>query len=417
MRDWMVRPMAIVSLLLSAGCMAAGPQYKSWFRAELLPAEGAAQAYLRIEQDNAAVQRLTLRMPAARYQLGDSDGAVTRDGDTVTWRVPPDGGRLRYRYEITSRRDSGAFDARLTEQGGVFRGDDLFPPASVLTADGAVATARVRIDVPEGWSVHTQYGRASNRSRRVINPTRRFDRPTGWMIAGPLGVRIDQIAGRTVVAAGLAGDRMRRNDVLAFLRWNLPALIDAAGVFPSRLLIVGADDPYWRGGLSASRSFYLHVDRPMIGEDGTSTVLHELVHIATGLSAADQEDWLVEGLAEYYSLEIMRRTDTLSQDRFDDAMRAIARRSAQIKGLATRRSSGDVTRRAVAGLHALAEELKSRYGIAGGLDPILQALAKRGEPVTVQAFRRLVEAQGGGDAPALATLLTLAAQPAPAADS
>jgi hypothetical protein len=417
MQNWMARPIAVAALLLSAGCMADGPQYKSWFRAQLLPKQGAAQAYVRIEQDNAAVQRLILRMPASRYELGDSDGEVTRDGDQVTWLVPADGGRLRYRYNITSRRDSGAFDARLTEDGGLFRGDDLFPPASVLTEDGAIAVARVRIDVPEGWSVHTQYGRANNRSRRVVNPRRRFDRPTGWMIAGPLGVRIDQIAGRTVAVAGLAGDGLRRNDILAFLRWNLPALIDAAGVFPPRLLVVGADDPYWRGGLSASRSFYLHVDRPMIGEDGTSTLLHELVHIATGLSAAGNEDWLVEGIAEYYSLEIMRRTDTLSQDRFDDAMQDSLRRSAQVNGLATRRSKGDVTRRAVAGLHALAEELKSEHDVRGGLDPILRGLAERGEPVTVDSFQELVEAQIGGDSPALATLLKLAAQPAPAADS
>ncbi|MEM1230168.1 MAG: hypothetical protein AAGI15_06500 [Pseudomonadota bacterium] len=412
-----LRPLLALTLIfVSGGCMAAAPGYKSWFRAELVPKEGIAQAYIRIEQAQAQVELLKLRMPESAYTLEDSDGTVTREGDQVIWQVPADGGRLRYRYRIANQRENGAFDARLTEAGGLFRGDDLFPPAAVTTKDGALATARVRIDVPEGWSVQTQYGSATNRSRRVSNPERRFDRPTGWMIAGPLGVRIEEIAERTVVAAGLRGEQMRRNDLLAFLRWNLPELVDAAGTFPPRVLIVGADDPFWRGGLSASRSFYLHVDRPMIGEDGTSTLLHELVHIATGISAAGNEDWLVEGLAEYYSLEIMRRSNTISQARFDKAMAGIAEDSAHIDGLATAGSSGDVTRRAVAGLHALAEAMKTRHGIETGLDPLLQGLVEIGAPVTLDAFDALGTTLGIRDDAAFEALLALARKPAPAKD-
>ncbi|MFK7914444.1 MAG: hypothetical protein AB8B93_11070 [Pseudomonadales bacterium] len=412
---WLLLALAGLCVLAS-GCAQAsdptdqtGPSYKSWFRAELLPEQGIAQAYVRIEQDAAQVKRLTLRMPAARYTLGGVDGQVVRDGDTVVWQVPADGGRLRYQYVVANKRDNGAFDARLSAAGALLRGDDLFPPAAALTEDGAHAIARVRIDVPDDWSVQTQYGRANNRSRRVQNPARRFDRPTGWIIAGKLGVRIDKIAERTVVTAGFRNEPMRRNDILAFMRWNLPELIKVTGRFPERLLMVGADDPFWRGGLSGSRSFYLHVDRPMISENGTSTVLHELTHVATGLRAKGQADWIVEGLAEYYSLEIMRRTNTISQQRFDDAIAGLTRWSADVDDIATDRSAGAVTARAVVALHKLAEELKQTHNRSEGLDPIMRALSQGDAPVTLAQFKKLAREQvGTSRSPALAALLALA---------
>ena len=396
--------------MLASGCVqAAGPSYKSWFRAALLPEEGIAEAYIRIEQDAAQVKRLTLRMPATRYTLGQTDGAVQREGDRVIWQVPANGGRLRYRHVVANKRDNGAYDARLTPVGALLRGDDLFPPAAALTEDGATAIARVRIDVPDGWSVQTQYGRANNRTRRISNPRRRFDRPTGWIIAGNLGVRIDEIAERTVVTAGFRNEPMRRNDILAFMRWNLPELIKVTGRFPERILMVGADDPFWRGGLSGSSSFYLHVDRPMISENGTSTVLHELTHVATGLRAEGQADWIVEGLAEYYSLEIMRRTNTISQQRFDDAIAGLARWSADVDDIATDRSAGAVTARAVVALHRFAEELKHSHQRKEGLDPIMRALSQGDAPVTLEQFRTLARGVlGDGPSPALAALLALA---------
>ncbi len=411
-----LRRAALLFLVASGSACANDLTYKSWFRAKLDPEGGTADAYIRIEQDQHLVKRLTLRMPQERYQLGAVDGRWHRDGDKVIWEVPASGGRLRYLHPLLSKRENGAFDGQLTEQGGLFRGDDLFPPAAALTEDDAIAIARVRIDVPEQWSVHTQYGRANNRNRRVENPERRFDRPTGWIIAGRLGVRTDEIAERRVVTAGFIGEHMRRNDILAFLRWNLPELIKVTGRFPPRLLIVGADDPYWRGGLSASRSFYLHVDRPMISANGTSTILHELAHIATGLRAAGDDDWIVEGLAEYYSLEIMRRTNTISPARFDDALVQLGEWSADVTSIATDRSAGKVTAKAVVALHALAQELQADYAQVDGLDYIMGALAANDEPVTFSQFRKLVQDLGAADSKALAQLAILVGDESRSAD-
>src|SRR5690606_21947056 len=134
--------------------------------------------------------------------------------------------------------------------------------------------------------------------------------PTGWIVLGHLGVRYDTISGIRTKVAGPVNQGVRRMDMLALLRWTLPELLRILPDFPHRLTIVSAGDPMWRGALSAPQSLYLHAERPLISENGTSTLLHEVVHVGLGVGAGHGADWVVEGLAEYYSLEMLRRSGT-----------------------------------------------------------------------------------------------------------
>ena len=93
---------------------------------------------------------------------------------------------------------------------------------------------------------------------------------------------------------------------------------------PPRLLIVSAGDPMWRGGLSGPSSMFLHSDRPLISENRTSTLLHELVHIALGIRGDEESDWIVEGLAELYSLETLRRSGGISEQRYKQALKHLS---------------------------------------------------------------------------------------------
>ena len=100
---------------------------------------------------------------------------------------------------------------------------------------------------------------------------------------------------------------MRRLDLLTFLHWTLPELSRTFTDLPERILIAGAPNGMWRGGLSAPASLYMHVGRPVVSENRTSTVLHELIHLAGFHSAAEGADWIVEGVPEYYSLLLLKR--------------------------------------------------------------------------------------------------------------
>ena len=65
---------------------------------------------------------------------------------------------------------------------------------------------------------------------------------------------------------------------------------------------------------------YLHSDRPLISANGTSTLLHEARYTSQPVCmATGGADWIVEGIAEYYSLELLRRSNTISERRYKKA--------------------------------------------------------------------------------------------------
>ena len=229
--------------------------------------------------------------------------------------------------------------------------------------------------------------RPTDRALVVDDPSTHFDRPKGWLIAGVLALRRDVIADRAVAVASPEGAGLRSNDILAFVRWTLPSLVQVFPEFPPRLLIVSGPDTMWRGGLSGARSLYLHADRPLISQNGTSTPLHEMVHVASGLHGTGGADWIVEGLAEYYSVELLRRSNTISQKRFDQSIDTLAQWSAGTKCVATDHSEGTRTAQAVLVMHALDHEIRDRVARP-------QVARRRGPcaddaraPVTNAAFR------------------------------
>jgi hypothetical protein len=94
-------------------------------------------------------------------------------------------------------------------------------------------------------------------------------------------------------------------------------------------------------------------NRPLISENGTSPLLHELVHVALRIYAAPPDDWIVEGLAEFYALEIMNRSGTIAKNRYAIAHRALADWGRDVASLRQPRSSGPVTAKAVGVFRAL----------------------------------------------------------------
>jgi predicted metalloprotease with PDZ domain len=190
-------------------------------------------------------------------------------------------------------------------------------------------------------------------------------------------------------------------DVLAMLKWNLPRIRKVTPDMPDRLLVVSADDPMWRGGLSGPRSLFLHTDRPMISENGTSTLVHEMMHVANRLEAQQGADWIVEGLAEYYSLKIMWRSGTISDQRYERAFRSLERRGQEADRLDVDISRGPVTARAVGIMRKLDHEIYKRSRHEKSLDDVMLLLMKSGQKVSLQLLRRAAAECIGAPAEAL----------------
>ena len=371
-------------------------EYEILYSGQFKPAEGFFAARIEVSQDVPLLRLLDFAAAEAKYYHFAGDGEVRREGDRVLWTIPPEGGTLNYEVRVDHRRGS-TLDARLTDRWSLVRLDDLFPPARARSRIRSEARATLAFDGPDGWLFETQYG-AVDDPVAVDNPRRSFDRPTGWLAAGKLGIRREMIADRKVAIAAPIDQGLRRMDILAFLGWVLPDLTEVFPGFPDRLLVTGARDGMWRGALSGPSSLYLHTDRPLLSENGTSTLLHELVHVATRFNGGPRDDWLVEGLAEYYSLEILRRSGGITRERFDDSMDELEAWARSGKGKLRSPSTGPHTARAVIVLLNLQKELRDKK--AGRLDAIVRELVEGGV-LTGSRLLELTETALGGPSESL----------------
>jgi hypothetical protein len=284
----------------------------------------------------------------------------------------------------------------------VFRGDDVFPPAYTDLSVGLDANAALHVHLPEGWSFVAPYRRIEDNIYEIAHADRRFDRPTGWMAAGRLGVRRERIAGVHVIVAGPLNQGVRRLDILALLNWNLPRVRRLVpDHMPERLVVVSAGDPMWRGGLSGPNSLYLHADRPLLSENGSSTLVHELIHVATRIEGEKGADWIVEGMAEYYSLKLMWRSGTITEHRYQEAFDKLAKWGEEAERLDVDPSRGPVTARAVGIMRALDREIYTETKHEKSFDDVVRLLTASGEKVNLERLRAAIGEVIGGPAKTL----------------
>ncbi len=332
------------------------------------------------------MREMRLSIDPERHQRFRGDGEIREADGYLVWRPPRVGGTLRYNVAMVNRRGESRYDALVTDDWALFRGDDVFPSARTRTLVGARAQARLELELPKGWSSVAPYPGDGDDAYRVDNPTRRFDRPTGWMLAGEIGVRRALIADSRVAIAAPVGENFRRMDVMAFLHWTLPRVRQAFPTLGERLVVVGAGDPMWRGGLSGPDSIFLHADRPLVSENGTSTLLHELVHVAMGVAGNDHDDWVVEGLAEYYTVKILRDSGTLGERRSALTLETMKDWSRDVDDLFVRRARGPVTARAATLFAQLDREIGRRASDGDSLDDVVARMISGNKPYSYEAL-------------------------------
>jgi len=330
--------------------------YHTHFAAEFFTDKATARVTITVSQDEPVIKFFDFNAPADKYTLIQGDGEVRVGDGRMIWSPPATGGSLTYTVNIDHRRDD-AFDAMHSAGWVLMRLGDLFPAARVRARKGARSVSSLVLKGPQDWGFESRYGSLVT-SKTLPSTDRVFTRPTGWLVGGNIGTRREIINGRRVAVSAPVNSGVRRLDTLAFLRWTLPALSRVFPDLPQRILVAGAPRQMWRGGLSAPGSLYLHADRPLISENGTSTLLHELVHLAGMHSSTEGADWIVEGVAEYYSLLILKRSGGLSVKRFDATIDKLRVWVIKDKGVLADPSKGVDTAAAVLTLHALAAELQ-----------------------------------------------------------
>jgi len=362
-------------------------RYEVVYRLMIEQGETVATANIHIASDKRVLRELQFSIDPNRHSAFDGDGEISTDNGRLIWQPPRRGGTLSYQVSIPQRRQNGAFDARMTDEWALFRIGDVFPPIRTRTITGALSDARLELVLPDEWSALTSYLSGDSKfSFPFDNPDRNFDRPSGWVLIGDIGVRRGKIADTRVAIGSPVGENVHRMDLMAYLNWTLPELRRIFPTLDERLVIVSAGDPMWRGGLSGPNSLYIHADRPMISENGTSTLLHELVHVAMGVSGSEHDDWLVEGLAEYYSIKILRITETLSMRRRDLALQHLREWGEDVDNLFVKRSSGAITARAVTLLAELDAHLIEETNGRRSLDDVVVSMIENKQPYSYRSL-------------------------------
>lgn len=359
-----------------------------------------ADVELRISQDRPLLRELSMPFDARLIKDISGDGQVSIDNGRVCWLPPADGGKMHWFATIPHLRDGKSYDAYIGRDWAIFRAEDIIPPTSTRAMAGSTSRTTLVFELPDGWSAVTEYFRRSN-AFNVTNSLRRFDRPSGWILLGKLGTRHETIAGIRVTVAAPVGQAVRRMDILALLNWTLPEIVRLLPAYPRRLTVISAGDPMWRGGLSAPRSFYIHADRPLISENGTSSVMHEAIHVGLGSGAVSGADWVIEGLAEYYGLEILRRSGTISERRYQDARSKLKKWGNDVKSLCVAASTGAVTARAVTLLAQLNDEISKKSKRKHDLDDVFREVAASTDKISFQWLRDVAAGLAGGQSEVL----------------
>lgn len=405
----MPRTSLLCVLLICAAPVWAAKKTDLDYRVRFLPDSDQAEVSLDLEKGQ-AVRELDFNLGAdGRYSdfKADGDWQVEKRGEVErgTWSPAQGKATLSYRVRINHQRDSGSYDARMTEDWALLRGDDLVPAARLTLREGMELVSRLQFDLPDGWkSVETGWPRVGTHRFRIDNPSRHFDRPTGWILAGKIGTRRARLGMTEVTVAAPLGESMRRMDMLTVLTFVWP---QAQAIFqrdPAKVLVVGAGEPMWRGGLSGPHSLFMHADRPVVSENGTSSLLHELVHVLGRIGDHDRSDWISEGVAEYYAIELLRRSGGMTEERYQQVRKHLEKWSRDVKTLRGERSSGPVTARAVLLLQDLDQEIRKRTEGRRTLDDVTRGLMRL-DTASTEDFIAISENVMGGSSKVLDTRL------------
>ncbi|EZP32670.1 hypothetical protein [Pseudomonas sp. RIT288] len=399
---------SLIGLLTLSAPVWAAKKIDLDYHVRLLPQSDQAEVRLTLAKGE-AVRSLDFDLgDGTHYSDFKADGQWQLTPGKQTrglWRPFGDKPSLTYRVSISHGRKSGSFDTRMTPTWALLRGDDLVPPARLDQQDGVELVSRLQFELPNGWqSVETAWPRIGKKKFRIDNPSRLFDRPTGWMLAGHLGSRRTRLGETEVTVASPQGQGMRRMDVLTLLTFVWPQVQAVYPRHPKKLLIVGANDPMWRGTLGAHESIYVNTRLPLVSESGSSALVRELAQVFGRINDERRSDWISEGFAEYYAIELVRRAGGMSDERYQALQAKLTRDSQKVTTLRGEQISAAQLSKAVLVLQELDREIRLKTRNKRSLDDVLRGAMHLGT-VDTREFVQLADSVLGETSKVLDTEL------------
>jgi predicted metalloprotease with PDZ domain len=160
----------------------------------------------------------------------------------------------------------------------------------------------------------------------------------------------------------------------------------------------------WRGSQSAHESIYLNSHLPLVSESGSSALVRELAQMFGRINGTQRSDWIAEGFAEYYAIELVRRAGGMSDERYASLHGKLVRSSQKVTTLRGGRVSPAQVARAVVLLQELDSEIRLKTHNKRSLDDVLRGAMRLGD-IDTKTFVQLSESVIGGSSKVLSTEL------------
>ncbi len=397
---WFIAAIVVTGALFLAGVLrtsVAAPVSKATFSIDYIVTISATNPHLaRVRwelQGIHEVEELRLDFRARSVKKLRGSGSIEGNAQGARWRPGGPYGHLSYTVAIDHLRGtSGKFDSYASRNWILTRARQLFPKTTIRVSPQAEATtksrARLIFRLPSGWRSAAPFTRLAADAFELPEENKILARPRGWLVLGEIELAHEEIADIMVQIAAVPGGALPADKIFELLSPTLPALKKLLNATPSNLLIARGPDPMWRGGISGAFSCFLHSDRPLRTPDQTSPYLHELFHVLQPNPAAADADWIMEGLAEYYSVELQRRAGLLDTDQFARALRLFERHGEWNVDLTTQRDSAATNNSAPLVMYALDQRIQHATAGKKRLDDVVSLLAQQGGSIDSERFRQ-----------------------------
>ena len=357
----------------------------------------------RVRWDLAGIEEinaLTLRFPAAHFRDFDATGTLEAVPGGLKW--VPNGPYAHLAYRVTIDRVRGQherYDSYAGPNWIVTRARALFPRVDIdwSARDGGRPQSRARLQfrLPAGWRSAAALESLGPLTFQLEQPGTVLDRPRGWFALGEFRTDHVDIDGTLLQVVRMPGSTLDAPALFGFLERTLPPLQRLLATTAPRLLLVSAPDPMWHGGISGERSFYMHAGRPLRTPDHTSPYLHELFHVLQDYTPAADADWIEEGLAEYYSVELQRRAGLVDAAAFARALGYFRRYGLWNVNLTQQHDNAATNNSAPLVMYALDQRIQRATAGKARLDDVVHVLVRSGGTVDTRRFRDAVKTVSG----------------------
>lgn len=323
LRSLIFPALALIPCLPAFALAGEAPQYRAAFdaaaksvRVSLCLREAHPQMTFAADSNWAKRFVADVARDGAQAPTANADGWSATD-----WRA---GECLRYRADLAAIAAEGKADV------GLRLGDDLLvaPQLWLLRPDVQAEDARIRVQLPAGWSISAPWQKLSRDEKSSAGTSAEFRIPTtpaDWSAAVAFGHfeerRVEMPGGMLRVAILAGADAEQREKLDRWFGRVAHAVLGAYGRLPLPdvqvlMLPVGARGRAVVFGQSVrgqGNALHLLIDpsRPESEFDDDWMAVHELSHLMHPY-LGDRGSWLAEGLATYYQNVLRARGGLLT---------------------------------------------------------------------------------------------------------